>query len=195
MERGSQHGGGYSQPGARTGHDLARPGAGPGVRKYTPSIDPRRIALIGFGEVGGLFARGLIASGRHDVSAYDVLMDGGAALREKARALGVEACASAPDAARDARIVISAVTAAAARGVAEAAAGYMRPGQTFLDVNSVSPETKRASAAAVERSGAAYVEAAVDGSGCALWLESADPAWRQARRKAQGDARSGRHGA
>lgn len=126
-----------------------------------PSIDPRRIALIGLGEVGGLFAQGLIASGRHDVSAYDILMDGSTALREKARALGVEARASAPDAARDARIVISAVTAAAARGVAEAAAGYLRPGQFFLDVNSVSPDTKRASAAAIERSGAAYVEAAV----------------------------------
>ncbi len=124
------------------------------------SIDPRRIALIGFGEVGGHFARGLIASGRYDVSAYDILMDGGA-LREKAHALGAEACASAPDAARDACIVISAVTASAARGVAEAAAGYLRPGQIFLDVNSVSPDTKRASAAAVERSGAAYVEAAV----------------------------------
>ena len=125
------------------------------------SIDLRRIALIGFGEVGGLFAEGLIASGRHDVSAYDILMDGGAALHEKARTLGVEARKSAADAARGAQIVISAVTAAAARGVAEAAAGYMRPGQIFLDVNSVSPETKRASAVAVERSGADYVEAAV----------------------------------
>jgi 3-hydroxyisobutyrate dehydrogenase-like beta-hydroxyacid dehydrogenase len=126
-----------------------------------PSIDPRRIALIGFGEVGGLFAQGLIASGRHDVSAYDILMDGGPAFREKARSLGVEPCASASDAARGAQIIISAVTAAAARGVAEAAGEYMRRGQIFLDVNSVSPETKRANAAAVERSGAAYVEAAV----------------------------------
>jgi 3-hydroxyisobutyrate dehydrogenase-like beta-hydroxyacid dehydrogenase len=42
-----------------------------------------------------------------------------------------------------------------------AAAQYLQPGQLFLDINSVSPETKRASAAAVERSGADYVEAAV----------------------------------
>lgn len=126
-------------------------------------LEPRRIALIGFGEVGGLFAEGLIASGRHDVSAYDILMDGAAkrALYGKARALGVEACASAADAARNAPIIISAVTAAAARDVAGAAAGFLRPGQIFLDVNSVAPDTKRASAAAIERSGADYVEAAI----------------------------------
>jgi 3-hydroxyisobutyrate dehydrogenase-like beta-hydroxyacid dehydrogenase len=124
------------------------------------SIDPRRIALIGLGEVGGLFARDLIASGRHDVSAYDLLMDRGA-LHDKARNLGVKACMSAPAATRDAQIVISAVTAAAAPGVAEAAAEFMQPGQIFLDVNSVSPETKRASSAAFERTGAHYVEAAI----------------------------------
>ncbi len=34
-----------------------------------PALDPRRIAMIGFGEVGGIFARDLTASGRHDVAA------------------------------------------------------------------------------------------------------------------------------
>jgi 3-hydroxyisobutyrate dehydrogenase-like beta-hydroxyacid dehydrogenase len=126
-----------------------------------PAIDPRRIALIGFGEVGGLFARDLIASGRHDVSIYDIAMEADAAMREKAHALGIRPCAAAADAAHAAAIVISAVTAAAARDVAEAAAGFLKPGQIFLDLNSVSPDTRRASAAAVERSGAAYVEAAV----------------------------------
>ena len=129
-----------------------------------PAIDDRRIALIGFGEVGGIFARGLVESGRHDLVCYDILFDapgGGAALRDKARRLEVAACASAAAAAEGARIVISAVTAAASREVAAQAAGYLRPGQFFLDINSVSPETKRASAAAVERSGATYVEAAV----------------------------------
>jgi 3-hydroxyisobutyrate dehydrogenase-like beta-hydroxyacid dehydrogenase len=125
-------------------------------------LDPRRIALVGFGEVGGLFAQGLIGSGRHDVAAYDILMaDPGAAIHGKARSVGAVACPSAASAAAGAAIVMSAVTAAAARDVAEAAAGFLRPGQIFLDLNSVSPRTKRAAAAAVERSGADYVEAAV----------------------------------
>ena len=129
-----------------------------------PTLDPRRIAIIGFGEVGGIFARDLVASGRHDVAAYDILMDDpktAPPMLDKARALCVTACASAAEAAAGASVVISAVTAASARLVAEGAASFLKPGQLFLDVNSVSPDTKRLSAAAVERSGAHYVEAAV----------------------------------
>jgi 3-hydroxyisobutyrate dehydrogenase-like beta-hydroxyacid dehydrogenase len=128
------------------------------------ALDYRRIALIGFGEVGTTLATGLIATGRYDIAAYDILMDDpqrGAAMRDKARALRVAACGTAARAASGARVVISAVTAASSRGVAEAARDFLEAGQFFLDLNSVSPATKRASAAAVERSGAHYVEAAV----------------------------------
>jgi len=127
-------------------------------------IDPRRIALIGFGEVGKTFARGFLASGRFDIATFDVLFDNsaaGAARREAARTLGVEAAPTAAAAASGAQVVISAVTAASALAVAEAAGRYLRPGQFFLDINSVAPETKRADAAAVAPSGAFYVEAAV----------------------------------
>jgi 3-hydroxyisobutyrate dehydrogenase-like beta-hydroxyacid dehydrogenase len=57
--------------------------------------------------------------------------------------------------------VIAAVTAASSAAVAQDAGKWMRAGQIFLDINSCSPATKRANAAAVESSGAAYVEAAV----------------------------------
>lgn len=128
------------------------------------AIDPRRIALIGFGEVGQILARGLIEGGRFDIATYDLLFDDPLAadgLRDKARALKAVACTSAAVAAEGARIVISAVTASSARDVAEEAGGYLIPGQIFVDINSVSPETKRADAAAVERSGAGFVECAV----------------------------------
>jgi 3-hydroxyisobutyrate dehydrogenase-like beta-hydroxyacid dehydrogenase len=127
-------------------------------------IADRRIALIGFGEVGKTLARGFIASGRFDLAAFDILFDNsaaGAALREAARELGVEACASFAAAAQGARVVISAVTAASAYDVAQEAGRNLRAGQFFLDINSVSPDTKRADAAAVTPSGASYVEAAV----------------------------------
>ena len=94
-----------------------------------PSIDPRRIAIIGFGEVGPTFARGFIASGRHEVAAYDILLDdrtAAAAMREKAQAAGVEIATSAAAAAAGARIVISAVTAASSRSVAVANPGITR---------------------------------------------------------------------
>jgi 3-hydroxyisobutyrate dehydrogenase-like beta-hydroxyacid dehydrogenase len=123
-----------------------------------------RIALIGFGEVGQIFARGFLASGRHEIATYDILFgDAGATTTspETARAIGAEPCASAAEAAAGARVVISAVTAVSARDVATAAGGYLKPGQIFLDINSVSPDAKRANAQAVEGSGASYVEAAV----------------------------------
>jgi 3-hydroxyisobutyrate dehydrogenase-like beta-hydroxyacid dehydrogenase len=123
-----------------------------------------RIALIGFGEVGQVFARGFLASGRHEVATYDTLFadaDATTTSPTRAQEIGAKPCKSAAEAAACARVVISAVTAASARGVASEAAGYLKPGQIFLDINSVSPDTKRANAAAVETSGASYVEAAV----------------------------------
>ncbi len=57
--------------------------------------------------------------------------------------------------------MISAVTASSARDVARDVVPWLHSGQVFVDVNSVSPETKRGNARLVESSGAAYVEAAV----------------------------------
>src|SRR6185312_15053617 len=60
-----------------------------------------------------------------------------------------------------ASLAISAVTASSATAVASQAARSIRPGQIFLDINSVSPATKREEAALIEAAGADYVEAAV----------------------------------
>lgn len=130
------------------------------------SSERGRIALIGLGEAGSIFARGLAASGFYEVTCYDALLNdvsSAEAVRSKASSFGVVACASAAEACQGARIVMSAVPAGAARAVAEEAATFLQPDQLFLDINSVSPDTKRASAAAVDRSGAAYVEGAVVG--------------------------------
>jgi len=62
---------------------------------------------------------------------------------------------------RGADLVISAVTASSAADVAESAAPFLRTGQTYLDLNSVSPDTKRAIARTLNESPATFVEAAV----------------------------------
>src|SRR3974390_2441592 len=83
-----------------------------------PSLDAGHIALIGFGEVGQRFGREFLATGRFRVSTYDILFKNsptGAALRDKARELKVEACASAAAASEGAQIVFSCVTATAAK--------------------------------------------------------------------------------
>jgi len=123
----------------------------------------QRIGLVGFGEVGGIFGRDFAEQGIR-VSVYDILFhspDSRAAMFQKARNCGVEACHSLAECVREAELVISAVTASSSLEVATDASRLLRPGQFFLDINSVSPGTKRADAAQVERSGAYFVESAV----------------------------------
>jgi 3-hydroxyisobutyrate dehydrogenase-like beta-hydroxyacid dehydrogenase len=123
----------------------------------------RRIAMIGFGEAGSILGAELTAADR-EVVTYDILLDEPAsrgALLERARRAGVQTADSLEAAVADADLVISAVTAASSPVVAQRAGKAMRAGQIFLDINSCSPETKRVNAAAVQGSGADYVEAAV----------------------------------
>jgi 3-hydroxyisobutyrate dehydrogenase-like beta-hydroxyacid dehydrogenase len=123
----------------------------------------RRIALVGFGEAGSILGADWAAAGR-EVVTYDILLDapaGRAAVLERAARARVATADSLGAAAREADLVVSAVTASSSAEVAAGAAKVLRAGQVFLDINSCSPDTKRANAVAVESSGADYVEAAV----------------------------------
>lgn len=122
------------------------------------------IAFLGFSELGQALARGLIAGGAERVAVYDIRFDdpeSGPELGARARELGVAAAESAEAAARGVDVIMSAVTAGAALAVARQAAGFIAPGQVFLDLNSTSPMDKQAGAEAIEAAGASYVEAAV----------------------------------
>jgi 3-hydroxyisobutyrate dehydrogenase-like beta-hydroxyacid dehydrogenase len=122
-----------------------------------------RISLVGFGEVGGIFGRDFAKQGIR-VSVYDILFhsrESRAAMFAKALDCGVKAHESLDACLRDAELVISAVTASASLDVARDASSILRPGQIFMDINSVSPGTKRADAVQIERSGAHFVESAV----------------------------------
>jgi 3-hydroxyisobutyrate dehydrogenase len=122
-----------------------------------------RVCIIGFGEAGAIFGVGL--SKRASIRAYDILAVTPEFRERSARYErdGIEFAASASKAAEGAELVLSLVTATAALDVAREAATYLRSGQVFVDLNSVSPGTKKASAAALEKSGATYVDGAVMG--------------------------------
>jgi 3-hydroxyisobutyrate dehydrogenase-like beta-hydroxyacid dehydrogenase len=126
--------------------------------------DPiRQITLIGFGEVGGIFGQDFASAGLA-VTAFDILLRGEpsrSAMLSKAKAAKVRTCDSVEQALRGADVVISCVTAASALGVAGNAAPFLSAGQTYLDINSVSPETKREIAHTLEAGPATFVEAAV----------------------------------
>jgi 3-hydroxyisobutyrate dehydrogenase-like beta-hydroxyacid dehydrogenase len=127
------------------------------------TANTRRIAFIGFGEVGQTFARALTAQEGLRVAAHDALhgSPAGRRLAEAAAALGVSFAATPGEAAEGAAVVISAVTASEAESVAEAAGRYLTPGQLFLDVNSAAPSTKQRAARHVVAAGASYIECAV----------------------------------
>ena len=121
-----------------------------------------RVALIGFGEVGRIFARDLMAAGCEGLAAWDIaFVEPESAQTAAARSGGVRIATSAADAAAGADVVISAVTAGSAIAAAEPAAGALEQGAYYLDVNSVSPGTKQAVAALVEAGNGRFVEAAI----------------------------------
>jgi len=127
------------------------------------SVSLPRVAFIGYGEAGGILAADLASRGIA-VKAYDLLVadpEAGQRLVEKARMAGVELCRTLDAALADTDLVFSTVTAGSALEVATQAGMHLKPGQCFLDLNSVAPATKKAGESAVTRGGGAYLDVAV----------------------------------
>lgn len=123
-----------------------------------------KIAFIGFGEAARAFQESLA---EHVPSlrfcAYDILLDGqraGEEMRGEMSRRGVDIAASVADLGR-ADWIISAVTADQSGEAIRALAPHLGPGRLVIDINSVSPDRKRGSAALVEERGAAYLDMAV----------------------------------
>jgi len=123
-----------------------------------------RIGLIGYGEVGKVFAQALRDGGVAWVGTYDILLKGAATaseMRAHAERAGVTALDSMAALLEGADVVISAVTASQTLAVANEAAVSIRPETWFLDVNSASPATKSAACRAIDAAGGRYVESAM----------------------------------
>ena len=123
----------------------------------------KRITIIGFGELGRILGHDLADCGVA-VSVYDSLLNQAQSrnrVMEEARKANVRLAENLGDAIADAELVISAVTASSALDVARAAANFLRSGQFYMDINSISPETKRKIAVVIGPTGAEFVEAAV----------------------------------
>lgn len=120
-----------------------------------------RIAIIGFGEAGQIFAQDLAKTA--EVRVWDKKFSGTQAehLHGVAAQCAVEPARSLADALEGARLVLSLVTAGNALDVAKQAAPLLGTEQLFLDLNSVAPETKRAAAQAVTAGAGDYLDVAV----------------------------------
>jgi 3-hydroxyisobutyrate dehydrogenase-like beta-hydroxyacid dehydrogenase len=122
-----------------------------------------KIAFMGFGEAARAFAETLGMSGAANFRAFDILTPRGRdeAVREASERLGVAVSDDPAGAVAGADWVFSAVTAADSLDAARSVADLLKPGQVFIDINSVSAGRKQETAALVTAGGAAYLDMAV----------------------------------
>jgi 3-hydroxyisobutyrate dehydrogenase-like beta-hydroxyacid dehydrogenase len=118
-----------------------------------------RIGLIGLGEAGGAIASGLAELGVAIVG-YDARADAPAVLATAERA-GVTMAGSVAELVAAVDVVMCLTKAAAAVPVARAAAAELLARHVYADLNSASPEVKRAAASAVEHTGAQFADVAI----------------------------------
>ncbi len=131
-----------------------------------PNASPNapRVAIIGFGEAGPAIASGLAEAGLGDIVAYDILQQAPAqagTIEARAAKSGSRLANSHAEAVAGRDIVIATVTCTDAVQAARTVAAYLKPGQIYLDVNSVSPATKAEVGAAIGPSGADFVEGSI----------------------------------
>lgn len=128
------------------------------------TLPMHRLGIIGYGEVGRIFAAGLRARGVDDLVVWDLKfidpMKGTEPLAH-AQAAGVHAADSVAALCAGRELIVSAVTASSTLAVAETVATHIAPGAVFLDLNSASPGTKQQAAQCIEACGGRYVEAGV----------------------------------
>jgi 3-hydroxyisobutyrate dehydrogenase-like beta-hydroxyacid dehydrogenase len=127
------------------------------TRRNTP-----RVSFIGFGEAGQAIASGLREAGIEHIAAWDILFPAaeGGRLKVAGENMGVRLAKSAADAVRDTDMIVSAVTAASSLEAARSVEPHLTGTPYYLDINSVSPGRKQATAKLLgER--ARYVDVAV----------------------------------
>lgn len=128
------------------------------------STRPSSIAFIGFGEAAQAFVEGWGHDRPGRIVAYDRKTEDPATRAAKLsdyQRCGVQHADTLAEALKGQGLVISVVTADQARLVAKDAAGLMDAGALFCDFNSVSPDTKREAAQAVQAAGKHYADVAV----------------------------------
>ncbi len=122
------------------------------------------IGFLGFGEAGFHLARGLRGAGAPPLAAFDVAADdgpAGARIRSRAAETGTALVRSPQELAAAAPVILSVVTAASALDAARGLAPYLTASHLYVDLNSVSPATKREMDSTIAAAGGRFVEGAI----------------------------------
>jgi 3-hydroxyisobutyrate dehydrogenase-like beta-hydroxyacid dehydrogenase len=116
-------------------------------------MSENRIGFIGLGEAASHISRGLLVEGVTEITAFDIL--------PQPKQSDVTIVQSMEELVTASDIIFSAVTCINALVVAKQAGPYLDYSHLYVDINSVSPETKITIGGVVKDSGARFVEAAV----------------------------------
>ncbi len=122
------------------------------------------VAFVGFGEAAQAFWAGWQTRSVPPARAFDIATDTpsrGSAKLEDYRRTGIQGTPTLAEALGGAQAVFCLVTADNAKAAASAGAALLPPGALWLDCNSCAPQTKQASAEAIEAAGGRYVDVAV----------------------------------
>ncbi len=126
---------------------------------------PRRVAVVGLGNMGGPMAANLVKAG-HSVTGFDLVP----AALEAVAAAGVTIAADGADAVREADIVITmlpagrhVLSAYEGAGDVEGLLAAARPGTVFIDSSTIDVADARKAAAAAVEAGHRALDAPVSG--------------------------------
>jgi 3-hydroxyisobutyrate dehydrogenase len=123
-----------------------------------------KIGFIGFGEAGYYLAKGLRGEGVTQMFAYDINTNAtklGERIKQRAADAKVKLVESSESLTRMTDILLSVVTAGSAAEAAAQTAPFLQTSHYYADLNSVSPESKRAIEQIIAAARARFVEVAV----------------------------------
>jgi 3-hydroxyisobutyrate dehydrogenase-like beta-hydroxyacid dehydrogenase len=126
-----------------------------------------KIGFIGFGGAGYGLAKGLQQAGLTEILFYDRMQQTppyAEVIRRHAAEIGALPTESTGELLSRIDVVFSCVTGAMAISVAEETAPFLRATHLYADVNTAAPQIKEQVAGIVEKTGAAFVDAAMMGA-------------------------------
>lgn len=122
------------------------------------------VGIIGFGEVGQIFAKGLLEKNER-VFIYDILLEKNRDLIiDKIDNMGARAVEGIEQIGESCQLIISLVSSTASETVAERAAKGISKGAIFLDLTTSTPQVKARSEKLIASSGGIYVDASIMGT-------------------------------
>jgi 3-hydroxyisobutyrate dehydrogenase-like beta-hydroxyacid dehydrogenase len=134
------------------------------VDLYANDVSASRVGVIGFGEVGQVFAKSIIEKTEH-LFVYDILLEKNRNLiEEKITRTGAQAVDRIEQLGERSKLIFSLVNSSASEEVASVVAKGIEKGTVFIDLTTSTPQVKSKSEKHITSKGGIYVDAAIMGT-------------------------------